>query len=309
MSTDQPPSRQAPASSAPASEAAAARPPLPAHDGPRAEIGVIGGSGFYDFLDDAVEVSVPTPWGPPSDPLVIGSIEGRSTAFVPRHGRDHRFPPHRVPYRANLWALAAVGVRQVLAPCAVGSLRPELGPGTLVVPDQLVDRTWGRAHTYSDDDSGVAHVSLAEPYCPAGRRAALEVARARGRSPVDGGTLVVVNGPRFSTRAESQWHAAQGWSLVGMTGLPEAGLARELALCYTALALVTDHDAGVDGGAAVTHDEVLRVFADNVAALRDLLFALVPSLPQQRTSCACAAALDGSPVPYPVPGPPASQPA
>jgi 5'-methylthioadenosine phosphorylase len=275
-------------------------PPV-SYDGPSAEIGVIGGSGLYAFLDDAVEVRVETPWGSPSDPIVIGEVAGRGVAFVPRHGRDHRFPPHRVPYRANLWALAAVGVRQVLAPCAVGSLRPELGPGALVVPDQVVDRTWGRPHTYADADAGVAHVSFAEPYCPTGRRVALDVVTGRGSKAVDGGTLVVVNGPRFSSRAESRWHAAQGWSLVGMTGVPEASLARELALCYTALALVTDHDAGVDGGAPVTHEEVLRVFAANVSALRDNLFAVIGALPAQRDGCACAAVLDGLPVPYPLP--------
>jgi 5'-methylthioadenosine phosphorylase len=214
-----------------------------------------------------------------------------------------------VPYRANLWALAAVGVRQVLAPCAVGSLREELGPGTVVVPDQIVDRTWGRSHTFSDDDTGVAHVAFADPYCPRGRSTALEVGRGRGVDPVDGGTLVVVNGPRFSTRAESQWHAAQGWSVVGMTGAPEAPLARELALCYTALALVTDHDAGVEGGEAVTHEEVLRVFAANMATVRELLLAIIAALPASPSGCPCPSSLDGMPVPSPLPFPRASAPA
>jgi 5'-methylthioadenosine phosphorylase len=256
----------------------------------RAEIGVIGGTGFYAFLDDVVEVAVETPYGPPSDPLVLGEVGGRRVAFLPRHGRDHRFPPHRVPYRANLWALRSVGVRQVLGPCAVGSLRPDLPAGSLVVPDQLVDRTTGRAHTYYDE--GAVHVQFADPYCPLGRAAVLDTASDTGMAVTDGGTMVVVEGPRFSSRAESRWFAAAGWSLVNMTGYPEAVLARELALCYTSLALVTDVDAGLVEGEGVTHAEVLRVFADNLARLRELLLAVVPRLPTER-SCPCAAALDG----------------
>jgi 5'-methylthioadenosine phosphorylase len=220
-----------------------------------AGIGVIGGSGFYSFLDDVTEIQVDTPYGPPSDSLFLGEVAGRRVAFLPRHGRGHHLPPHRINYRANLWALRSVGVRQVLAPCAVGGLRPEYGPGTLLVPDQLVDRTKSRAGTYFDglplpDGSvpNVVHVSLADPYCPAGRAVALKAARGRDWEPVDGGTLVVVEGPRFSTRAESLWHQAQGWSVVGMTGHPEAALARELELCYTSLTLVTDLDAGAETG-------------------------------------------------------------
>src|SRR5690606_17503028 len=236
-----------------------------------ADIGVIGGSGFYSFLDDVTEVEVDTPYGAPSDSLFIGEVAGRRVAFLPRHGRGHHLPPHRINYRANLWALRSVGVRQVLGPCAVGGLRPEYGPGTLLVPDQLVDRTKSRAGTYFDglplpDGTipNVVHVSLADPYCPTGRAAALKSAHGRDWAPVDGGTLVVVEGPRFSTRAESLWHQAQGWSVVGMTGHPEAALARELELCYTSMALVTDLDAGAETGEGVSHDEVLRVFAANV---------------------------------------------
>lgn len=263
-----------------------------------AEIGVIGGSGFYAFLDDAVEVPVQTPYGPPSDPPVIGTVAGRRVAFLARHGSDHRFPPHRIPYRANLWALRALGVRQVLAPCAVGGLRPDLGPGTLVVPDQLVDRTSGRVQTYYE--SGAVHVSFADPYCPAGRRAVLQAAGAAGWDPVDGGTMVVIEGPRFSTRAESQSYAAAGWSLVNMTGHPEAVLARELALCYTALALVTDLDAGIDAESAVSQAEVFGFFAANVARLRELLLDVVATLPP-RGGCGCGVALDGIDLPLELP--------
>ncbi|MGW7053838.1 S-methyl-5'-thioadenosine phosphorylase [Streptomyces sp. NPDC054887] len=272
-----------------------------ANTGTDADIGVIGGSGFYSFLEDVTEVEVDTPYGKPSDSLFLGEIAGRRVAFLPRHGRGHHLPPHRINYRANLWALRSVGARQVLGPCAVGGLRVEYGPGTLLVPDQLVDRTKTRAQTFYDGETrvdgklpNVVHVAFADPYCPEGRRAALAAARGRAWEPVDGGTLVVVEGPRFSTRAESRWHAAAGWSVVGMTGHPEAVLARELGLCYTSLALVTDLDAGAEAGEGVSHEEVLRVFAANVGRLREVLFDAVAGLPDSGTrDCLCSHALDG----------------
>jgi 5'-methylthioadenosine phosphorylase len=270
------------------------------YDGPRAEIGVIGGSGLYSLLDGE-QIEVDTPWGPPSDPLTIAELSGRQVAFLPRHGRDHRFPPHRVNYRANIWALRSVGVRQVLAPCAVGSLRAEQGPGTIVVPDQLVDRTWGRGHTFFDEPGKVVHVAFADPYCPNGRQVALTSGRDRELPVVDGGTLVVVNGPRFSSRAESLWHQAQGWSIVGMTAAPEAALARELALCLTSVALVTDLDAGLEHGEGVTHDEVLRVFAENISSVRDLLVDAVGRLPAAEDDCSCRHSLDGQKLPFDLP--------
>jgi 5'-methylthioadenosine phosphorylase len=267
---------------------------------PRAEIGVIGGSGFYAFLAGAEPVGVTTPYGAPSEPPVVGEVSGRRVAFVPRHGADHRFGPSRVNYRANLWALRALGVRQVLAPCAVGSLRPELGPGTTVVPDQVVDRTAGREHTVYDESA--VHVSFADPYCPAGRAA---VVAAGNGSVVDGGTMVVINGPRFSSRAESRWHAAQGWSLVGMTGQPEASIARELALCYTSVALVTDHDAGVETGTGVTQAEVLARFAAGIDDLKQLLTkaigTLPPADPDDTATCPCRRSLDGLTLPFELP--------
>ncbi|MEV4758364.1 S-methyl-5'-thioadenosine phosphorylase [Micromonospora sp. NPDC049559] len=265
-----------------------------------APIGVIGGSGLYEFLDDVTEVPVETPYGPPSDSLFLGELSGRPVAFLPRHGRGHTVPPHRIDHRANLWALRSVGVRQVLAPGAVGGLRPEYGPGTLVVPDQLVDRTSGRTQTYYDglprtdgQVPAVVHVAFADPYCPVGRGVVVETAAATGWRPVDGGTMVVVEGPRFSTRAESRWYAEQGWSVVGMTGHPEAVLARELALCYTALSLVTDLDSGVEVGEGVTQEEVLRVFGRSVERLRELLVDVVKALPTGPRDCLCARALAG----------------
>ncbi|MFJ8039373.1 S-methyl-5'-thioadenosine phosphorylase [Kitasatospora sp. NPDC096147] len=262
-------------------------------------LGVIGGSGLYALLDEVTEVVVDTPYGTPSDSVLLGEAAGRRVAFLPRHGREHSVPPHRINYRANLWALHSLGVRQVLAPSAVGGLRAEYGPGTLVVPDQFVDRTSGRAGTYYDglplaDGSvpGVVHVSSADPYCPDGRAAALDAAKGLDWEPVDGGTLVVIEGPRFSTRAESRWFSANGWSVVGMTGHPEAVLARELGLCYTSLALVTDLDAGVKTGDGVSQAEVFAEFGRNVDRLRTVLFETLTRLPDAR-DCLCSHALDG----------------
>ncbi|HLU70744.1 MAG TPA: S-methyl-5'-thioadenosine phosphorylase [Nonomuraea sp.] len=264
-----------------------------------AEIGVIGGSGFYSLAENAREVALTTPYGEPSDPLTVAEIAGRRVAFLPRHGRDHRYPPHRINYRANLWALRSIGVRQILAPCAVGSFRQELGPGVVVVPDQLVDRTSGRVQTYYDVSA--VHVPFADPYCPAGRETVLEAAAATGQDCVDGGTMVVIEGPRFSSRAESQWYAAQGWSLVNMTGHPEAVLARELAMCYVPVALVTDLDAGLGVGSGVRQDEVFQIFHRNLARLRALVLATVGRLPRHR-DCLCTRALDGIDLPLDVPG-------
>ena len=253
-----------------------------------ADLAVIGGSGLYVLLDGAQEYTIDTPYGAPSDPITVATVHGRRVAFLPRHGRDHRFPPHGIPYRANLWALKEIGVRQILAPCAVGGLRPEFGPGTFVVPDQLIDRTSGRAQTFYDDRA--VHVNFADPYCPQGREATRKAAQDKGITTHDG-TMVVIEGPRFSTRAESRWYTSMGGAVVNMTGLPEAVLARELALCYTAIALVTDLDAGVEGDHGVTQEEVFRVFAENTERLRGLLFDVLAALPTDR-DCPCAHALD-----------------
>jgi 5'-methylthioadenosine phosphorylase len=264
-----------------------------------ATIGVVGGSGFYEFLENAEEVKVTTPFGAPSDPIAVGEVAGQRVAFLPRHGRDHRFPPHKIPYRANMWALRSLGVRRVLAPTAVGSLTPSYGPGTLVIPDQLVDRTRTREQTYYDQGAG--HVPFADPYCPSVRSVAIVTAREFGWVPAGSGTLVVIEGPRFSTRAESLWFAAQGWTLVGMTGHPEAVLARELALCYAPLALVTDTDAGVEEGEGVTQAEVFEVFAANINRLRDLVAKIIAALPADREDDLCAHALDGIRLPIDLP--------
>jgi len=257
------------------------------------DVAVIGGSGFYSLLDDAAEVKVQTPFGDPSDAITIGAVGDRRVAFLPRHARDHGIPPHRINYRAHLWALRSLGVRQILAPCAVGGLTPALRPGTIVVPDQVVDRTVGREQTFFD--TGAVHVPFADPYCTVGRAAVLSAG-----DVVDGGTMVVISGPRFSTRAESHWYADQGWTLVNMTGLPEASLARELALCYTAIALVTDLDAGIDAEHSVSQAEVFRVFAENTSRMRALVLDVVTKLPTNR-GCACARAHDGITLPIDLP--------
>lgn len=262
----------------------------------RPEIGIIGGSGLYElFGRDATEHRLVTPYGEPSGAITVAEVAGRPVAFLPRHGPGHRFPAHRIPYRANLWALRALGCRRILAPCAVGGLVPELGAGSFVVPDQLVDRTSGREHTYYDQ--GAVHVNFADPYCPVLRKA---LAGAPGVPVEENGTMVVINGPRFSTRAESRGYAALGGTVVNMTGAPEAPLARELAMCYATIALVTDLDAGVQGQRGVTQEEVLRVFAENTERMRTLLLDCVAAL-GTRDGCACAAALDGMTLPFELP--------
>lgn len=259
-----------------------------------ADVAVIGGSGFYAWLPGAREVVVDTPYGAASAPLRVGEVAGRRVAFLPRHGRRHEHTPHGINHRANLWALSSLGVRQVIAPCAVGGLR-DVVPGDLVVPDQLVDRTSGRSQSYVE--TGAAHVPFADPYC--GR-----VSHAlAGAAPdvVVGGTMVVIEGPRFSTRAESQWYATQGWTLVNMTGHPEAVLARELRMCYAALALVTDLDAGAAEGEGVGQAQVFALFRANLDRLGEVLTRAIGALPDP-VGCSCATWADGLELPYEIPG-------
>lgn len=259
-----------------------------------AEVAVIGGTGFYSFLDDPEEHVVETPYGAPSAAVSVGSVAGRRIAFLPRHGAGHAYPPHRIPYRANMWALRSLGVRQVLAPCAVGGLSHDVAPGDVVVPDQLVDRTHGRVQSYVE--SGAVHLPFADPYCGALSR----TVAAADPSVRVGGTMVVVEGPRFSTRAESRHYAAQGWSLINMTGQPEAALAREMQQCYVSIALVTDLDAGVEAGSGVSQEEVFARFAANLDRLRALLAATTADLPDP-DGCSCATWADGIELTYDVP--------
>ena len=259
---------------------------------------VIGGSGFYEFLENPTEVTVTTPYGDPSAPIAVGEVDGRPVAFLPRHGAGHEYPPHRINYRANMWALRSLGVEQVLAPCAVGGLQPQTRPGTLVVPDQLVDRTTSRVQTYVD--TGAAHAPFADPYCPELRAALLGAA---GQEALDGGTMVVIEGPRFSTRAESQSYAAAGWTVVNMTGHPEAVLARELGVCYATIALVTDVDAGISAEESVDQAQVFALFEKHIGRLKELLREVVTRLPDEPPSCTCADWLDDVTMPFEIPGP------
>jgi len=237
-------------------------------------------------------MAVETPYGDPSAPLHIGNVGGVAVAFLPRHGRKHELPPHRIPYRANLWAMKELGVERIVGPCAAGSLQADVELGDFVVCDQLVDRTRTRPHTLYDGPE-TTHISFADPYCPTMRSVALEKGRELGITMHDGGTMVVIEGPRFSTRAESAWFSGQGWRTINMTGYPEALFARELEICYANVSLITDYDVGVEGAPPVTHEDVVRVFSENNARLRELLFSLVPALPEERT-CPCATALAGA---------------
>jgi len=251
---------------------------------------VFGGSGFYSLLDDAREVAIDTPYGDPSAPVTVGTVEGRQVAFVPRHGVKHQFPPHVLPYRANLWAFKQLGVERVIGPCAVGSLQPHIKPGSFVVGDQLVDRTTGRPSTFYDGPV-TTHISFADPYCPTMRGVATEQGRALDLPLHDRGTVVVIQGPRFSTRAESADFAQKGWEVINMTQHPEASLARELEMCYANISVVTDYDVGVAGEVEpVTHEEVIKVFEENLGRLRDLLFRMIAALPEER-DCPCSTAL------------------
>jgi 5'-methylthioadenosine phosphorylase len=259
----------------------------------QAEIGVFGGSGFYSFLEAVEEVELDTPYGKPSAPAVVGDVGGKRVAFLPRHGREHELPPHRIPYRANVWAMRELGVRRVIGPNASGALKAELRRGEFVVCDQFVDRTSGRADTFYDGPE-TTHVSAADPYCPDLRRVLVETARELDIPVRDGGTVVTIQGPRFSTRAESRWFQAMGWDVINMTAYPEGYLARELELCYANVSMVTDHDVGVAGSEPVTMDEVVRTFNENNERLRELLFAVIPRIGPQPEDDPCATALRGA---------------
>lgn len=261
-------------------------------DKPQAEIGVFGGSGFYELLENAREFRMNTPYGPPSSPVMIGEISGRSVAFLPRHGKGHTLPPHKINYRANVWAMKEIGVSRIIGPNACGSLQSDVKPGDFVICDQFVDRTWGRIDTFYDGPI-TTHVSSADPYCDVMRTVAVDCAKELGIPVHPTGTVVVIQGPRFSTRAESKWFASQGWQVINMTQYPECFLARELEMCYCSISLITDHDAGIEGIEPVSNDEVVRVFQANNQKLKNLLHAMIPALPDAR-ECSCATALDGA---------------
>ena len=254
------------------------------------KIGIIGGSGFYQFLQGK-EIYVKTPYGNPSDKILISKYKGKEIAFLPRHGKKHQYPPHKINYRANLFALKRLGVERVIAPCAVGSLKPEIKPGDFIICDQFIDRTKGRSDTFFDGPK-VAHVSTADPYCPELRKIAIKSCQ-RLKIPFrKTGTVVIIEGPRFSTEAESRFYSEIA-EVINMTQYPEVVLARELEMCYLNISLVTDYDAGLKGRKdikPVTSKEVIKIFQKNNEKVKELILEIIKNLLAKK-NCQCALAL------------------
>jgi len=260
----------------------------------KVQIGVFGGSGFYSLFDNPKETEekwIETPYGLPSDRVVIGAIGGKRVAFLPRHGRFHQYPPHKINYRANVWAMKSLGVERMIAPCAAGSLQKDRPPGDFVICDQYVDRTSGRTDTFYDGPIAT-HVSSAEPYCQELRKLAIAAGKNCGITTHPTGTVVVIQGPRFSTKAESKWFMNQGWEVINMTQFPEVHLVKELEMCVVNISLMTDFDAGLSGDVApVSHSEVVKVFEGNLSRLRTMLAKLIETIPAKREACGCAETL------------------
>ncbi len=255
-----------------------------------AEIGIFGGSGFYSLAQSPHEAWVETPYGAPSDKVRLSEVAGRRVAFLARHGSDHRFPPHVINYRANIYAMKALGVKWILAPTVSGSLTTAMKPGSMVVCDQIVDRTSGRKDTFYDGPI-TTHVSFADPYCPTLRPIAIQALRSLAIDTHERGTVVVIGGPRFSTRAESKWFQGQGWEVINMTQYPECYLARELEMCYVNISLITDYDVGLEGAPPVSVPEVVEVFNKNNERIREAIGKIVPMIPSD-ADCSCRHALE-----------------
>ena len=260
-------------------------------------VGIIGGSGFYKMpgLADVEELRVDTPFGPPSDAFVVGTLAGRRVAFLARHGRGHLISPTNLLVRANLWAFKQLGVERLISISAVGSMQEWIHPGDLVVPDQIIDRTVDRPRTFFGDGL-VAHVALADPYCPHLRGALVAAGEAVEAKIHDGGTYIVIEGPQFSTRAESELYRSWGVAVIGMTAMPEARLAREAELCYATLALATDYDSWHATHESVTAGLVIENLARSAAAAQATVTALLADLAPRTADedCACAHALDSA---------------
>lgn len=246
----------------------------------KADVGVFGGSGFYSFLSDVEEIEVETPYGSTSEKIALSKIGNKTVAFLPRHGKKHSLPPHMIPYRANVYAMKMLGVSGIIAPTASGSLQTHIKPGEFVVCDQFVDRTWGRKDTYFEGPE-TKHISGAEPYDEHLRDLAVKVCGESGVTVHKNGTIVVIQGPRFSTKAESRWFSKMGWEVVNMTQYPECILAKELEIPYVNISLITDYDAGLEGNEEikpVTEEEVLRVFSENNERLKDIIYNMIEKL-------------------------------
>ncbi|MBI4302449.1 MAG: S-methyl-5'-thioadenosine phosphorylase [Chloroflexi bacterium] len=259
-----------------------------------ARIGIIGGSGFYEMegLTQIQEVRVDTPFGPPSDAIVLGTLEGERLAFLPRHGRGHRISPTQLPVRANIYALKSLGVEWIISISAAGSLKEEIRPLDLIIPDQLIDRTKSRVNSFFEDGM-VVHTTFADPFCPILSQILYQEAQETEANVHKGGTYVVMEGPLFSTKAESNLYRSWGASIIGMTALPEAKLAREAEICYATLACATDYDCWHDTHESVTIDMVIDNLKRNVATAKEIVRKVVTRIPQQR-DCSCAHALENA---------------
>lgn len=258
----------------------------------KADIGVFGGSGFHSLMDEYQEIEIETPYGFPSDKIAIGTIGNKKVAFLPRHGKNHQYPPHKIPYLANIVAFKMLGVKQIIAPNCVGSLQSNIKPGDFVICDQFIDRTSGRKDTFYDGPD-TTHISTADPYCPTLRKIASDICKKQNISYHNSGTCVIVQGPRFSTKAESLWFTKMGWDVVNMTQYPECALAREQEICYVNIALVTDYDAGIVSKESinpVSVDEVVGVLNQNNERVKSIIEEMISFFPDTQ-DCLCSSAL------------------
>ncbi len=257
-------------------------------------IGVFGGSGFYSLLQDAQSREIITVYGKPSSKVTIGKIGNSDVAFIARHGERHQLPPHKIPYKANIWAFKDLGVKRIIAPSAVGSLKKQIAPGEFLVPDQFVNMTHGRDDSFYHNET--VHISSADPYCPELRKLIIEQGKNNGLEIHEKGSAVIINGPRFASKAESDFFRSQGWDIINMTQYPEMVLAREQEICYANISLITDYDSGLKGDPSikpVTIEEVLRVLGENNEKIKKLIHDIVPRVPSER-SCVCSQALKGA---------------
>lgn len=288
-----------------------------------AEIGIIGGSGLYKFLEKGRWVTIKTPYGKPSDQIFLTTFKSKKIAFLPRHGRGHKIPPHMINYRANIWALKNLGVKIIIAPSAVGSLQPSIKMGDFVICDEFIDKTWGREDTfysgptsvdskilsvssksfkpqeYHTHSEGVVHIESAKCYCEFLRDLAIKMCKKNKIRVHSKGTAVVIQGPRFSTRAESKWFTKMGWDVVNMTQYPEVVLSREAEICYLNISLVTDYDVGLVGEKGikpVSIEEVIRVFNENIEKLKKVILEIIEKIPQNYSCKQCHEALKGAEV-------------
>ncbi|HON82735.1 MAG TPA: S-methyl-5'-thioadenosine phosphorylase [Caldisericia bacterium] len=262
----------------------------------KASIGVFGGTGFYKFFDNMEEFVVETPYGSTSTSISIAEIYGKKVAFLPRHGKNHEYPPHKIPYRANLWAMKKLGVERIIAPNACGSLQPHIKVGDFVICDQFVDRTSGRVSTFYDGPI-TTHIGMAEPYCPELMQIAINNLKKLGYPHHEKGTVVVIEGPRFSTLSESKWFTSMGWEVINMTQYPEVVLARELEMCFLNISVVTDYDVGlVSNGSVepVSHEMVTKIFDENLEKLKTLIIDIIKDIPDKREKCKCGETLKGA---------------